>query len=275
MIRIKCPKCQKVLGLDESQAGMPALCPACKQKFMVPGSPAKQPAGAGKPGDKPAQTGPGAWKKPGTEEDDFSPYEFKDDGPPKLVEDKTVDDMVRFATRQKERERAWNQVGLPAKVLKIWAMVVVGLNLVTWLYIMLVLILFWHKQKQGFDTEPLFPFNGIPAQEFPALLVLVLWTGGFIVTLVITGFILAGTEKMKKLESWPLALTACILSILFMGFFGVAFGFWGVSVLFDKKVKAEFYKKPGLAGLEAEDAEDEEDDEDEEDEDDEDYDDED
>ena len=54
MIRVKCPKCEKVLGLDDSKAGSPALCPACKQKFMVPGTPAKAPASAAaKPDDKP------------------------------------------------------------------------------------------------------------------------------------------------------------------------------------------------------------------------------
>jgi DNA-directed RNA polymerase subunit RPC12/RpoP len=275
MIRIKCPKCQKVLGLDESQAGLPASCPSCRQKFMVPG--AKQPAGAGKPADKPAQD---VWKKPGTEEDDFKPYTFKDEGPPKLVEDKQVDDMVKFATRQRQRERAWNQVGLPAKVLKIWTLVVLTSNILWFFYLMMVLILFWHKQRQGIDSPPLFPFNDIAAENFPALLVFAVGVGGFLFACAICGMILSGVEKMKTLESWGWALTACILSIVFMGMFGIAFGFWGILVLVDKNVKAEFYRKPGLAGMEQDEAEaaaeeeDEEDDYEDEDDEEDDYDDE-
>ncbi len=36
MIRFLCPKCEKVLGIDEDKAGRQGMCPACGQKFVVP-----------------------------------------------------------------------------------------------------------------------------------------------------------------------------------------------------------------------------------------------
>jgi hypothetical protein len=269
MIRIKCPKCQKVLGLDDSTAGKPALCPACKARFMVPG-PAKAPAAAGagaKPGGPPApKSGPAqdTWKKPGTEEDDFKPYVLQSEPPRKKVEDKQVDDMVKFAMRQKERDRAWKQVGLPAKILKVTAMSELGTCILAFIYISVVIILFLHKQRQGANTEPLFPFNDIPAARFPAYLVWGLTFGGFVLACVVYGVVLTGAESMKKLESWGWAMAGCIVAMIFLAPFGLFFGGLGLSVLLNKDVKAEFYKKPGVGGVEEE--EEEEDDEDEEDE---------
>lgn len=37
MIHFRCPKCNKRLGVNESQAGKVGVCPECKGKFRVPG----------------------------------------------------------------------------------------------------------------------------------------------------------------------------------------------------------------------------------------------
>jgi hypothetical protein len=46
MIRVQCPQCDKKLGLDDSFAGRLGQCPACGQKFRIPGAPVPAPAPA-------------------------------------------------------------------------------------------------------------------------------------------------------------------------------------------------------------------------------------
>ena len=36
MIRVRCPKCRKMLGLDDSAAGAMGQCPACETTFRIP-----------------------------------------------------------------------------------------------------------------------------------------------------------------------------------------------------------------------------------------------
>jgi phage FluMu protein Com len=36
MIRVRCPKCGKLLGLDDSAAGAMGQCPACEETFRIP-----------------------------------------------------------------------------------------------------------------------------------------------------------------------------------------------------------------------------------------------
>jgi hypothetical protein len=43
MIRFKCPSCQKVMGVDDSNAGALAMCPACKTTFRIPMAPGGSP----------------------------------------------------------------------------------------------------------------------------------------------------------------------------------------------------------------------------------------
>ncbi len=53
MLRFPCPKCAKVLSVQESQAGAAARCPACGQKFRIP-TPATKPTAVKKPPPKAA-----------------------------------------------------------------------------------------------------------------------------------------------------------------------------------------------------------------------------
>ena len=39
MICLLCPKCQKVLSVSEANRGGIAQCPACGQRFRIPGAP--------------------------------------------------------------------------------------------------------------------------------------------------------------------------------------------------------------------------------------------
>jgi hypothetical protein len=64
MIRIKCPHCGKLLGINDTAAGTAALCPACKQKFRVPGVKAAGAPGANAPAGGPAKAPARAPAKP-------------------------------------------------------------------------------------------------------------------------------------------------------------------------------------------------------------------
>jgi hypothetical protein len=82
MIRVKCPKCEKRLGVDDTKAGGVAVCPECGQKFRIPGIPAKTAAAAQKSDPAKSATGkakpkpqPPARPKEAWEEEDSSPYE--------------------------------------------------------------------------------------------------------------------------------------------------------------------------------------------------------
>jgi len=44
MIRVKCPKCEKTLSIDDSKAGGVGSCPGCGQKFRIPGVKAEKSA---------------------------------------------------------------------------------------------------------------------------------------------------------------------------------------------------------------------------------------
>ncbi len=46
MIRMKCPKCEKKLAVDDSKAGGVAACPECGQRFRIPGTRQQTPASA-------------------------------------------------------------------------------------------------------------------------------------------------------------------------------------------------------------------------------------
>lgn len=36
MIKFRCPKCKKKIGVKDDLAGRPAKCPACQMKFRIP-----------------------------------------------------------------------------------------------------------------------------------------------------------------------------------------------------------------------------------------------
>jgi predicted nucleic acid-binding Zn-ribbon protein len=57
MLRIQCPQCAKALGIQESQVGAMARCPACGNKFRIPG-PARKPAPEKKQRPAPAVKAP-------------------------------------------------------------------------------------------------------------------------------------------------------------------------------------------------------------------------
>jgi hypothetical protein len=55
MIRFKCPKCQKAMGVDDSKAGALGMCPGCRATFRIPAA-AAPPVSVPAPAPPPLQS---------------------------------------------------------------------------------------------------------------------------------------------------------------------------------------------------------------------------
>jgi hypothetical protein len=275
MIRVKCPKCEKMLGMDDAKAGTLAGCPACGAKFRVPGEKASvQAAAKTKPGGKKIVKKvkkPDKTKRPwgGDEPDDFTPYVVAPaSGPDRPPDTSDADTMARHAERQQERNRAWREVGFPAKLMKIMGISMCVILFLAFAYVTVSIVLYVHqtamfqaagaREGQGvFKPKPLPPINQIVPQHLTAGGMEAISAGVLIFGLLYFGFIIAGAEKMKRLEGYGLAMTASILSLVTF----LPVGAVAIMALLKEEVKREF---PG--GKPAQDEEEELEDEDEDDE---------
>jgi hypothetical protein len=248
MIRVKCSNCDKTLGVDDAKAGKTVNCPECQTPIKVPKG-AKDKVVATK--EKPSK--PVKKVRPGDEEDDFDPYAVSKDTAPKM-EDQTeaMDDMVRFAEAQKKRQKAWNKVGPPAKLMKIEGMISCIVFILAFLWMFATVVLYEHQLKlartehtdggKGLGPpKPLVPLDmflvakdhaGFDNHWYVALL----FFGIMLFGLTFFGIIIAGAEKMKKLESYGLAMTGAILMIIAMPPVGVM----ALLALRDEQVLKEF-----------------------------------
>lgn len=256
MIRVKCPKCTKTLGFDERRSGAVGTCPQCGQKFKLPRrsvppapvSPGGKGTGDRRPAKAPPQKAPpqpAARHRREDLEDDLTPYQIQALEDNKPLEDERVDQMVIDAWRQREREKAWAAVGPAAKVMKIFGGIMAVLVIVAFFLVLGDCILYWFKMEQAaanpdnredYPIPRMFIFSNYPPGEAPAGMILGIATGATIFLLVMYGLIIAGAEKMKKLDSYGLAMTGSIIGIPFL--FGM--GALGLISILDKKVKRQF-----------------------------------
>jgi hypothetical protein len=119
MIRLKCPKCEKKLGVDDSKAGGVATCPDCGQKFRIPGaksaaasrekSKPEEPAAARKPaarGEKPAAK-PAAPARPSRPKED---WEEQDSSPYEVLEQDEATEEAKLVARDSFRDKEYEQL---------------------------------------------------------------------------------------------------------------------------------------------------------------------
>lgn len=255
MIRVKCPKCGKLLGVDDSRAGGMGACPACGQKFRIPGGKgpvAVKPPAA--PKTKPARP-PAALpkKKKIEEEEDTSPYAMEQaPASPEpqrrpRVEDEDEEDEdeeedegllsfeKEYARKKRKREEAAKLVKEPAKWLRL------ATKAFIWVQFGLAggNIFFWALGEA--------PFFGIFGKK-----VWQAWHPGAIIALIVAIpvvlwffgiLILIGADRMRRLEAYGFAVTACILSMLGLspaGFLAFPLGLWCFIVLLREEVKSQF-----------------------------------
>lgn len=213
MIAFHCAQCRHSLSLKDELAGKKIRCPKCQAVLQVPARPAAVPVAPAKRHSEP---------------DDYTPYGIE---PileiPEEIRGNKVDELVKVANRQKARNRAWNQVGLPAKWLKICALIFVTLWLATFAYVTLASVLYLHKYEQFIrkveggpkslnDLRWMWPVSEVVDRDAAPGYVFGIACSIFFPVMIIYGFILAGAESMKRLERYRLAMTGAILGILMM-----------------------------------------------------------
>ncbi len=251
MLRVACPNCSKSLGLPDNSAGKSVKCPQCQQVFKAPAAPSAKPVA------QPVKTT--APKKSSFEPDQPTAYTLREDKPTpeqlkKSAQGEEIDAMVVNAQRTKIRNKAWDKVGLPAKLVKRLALTACITWVCLYLFLLMVIVLANHtmetadpktgmiesgglKKRPGYlFIQDIFP--GLTPQNEPTRPVY-LWlycSGGLIVLLAIYGLQLAGAESMKKLESYRLSVFAMIVGTIFLNLFCIL----GLLALMDKGVQYEF-----------------------------------
>ncbi len=276
MIRVKCEKCGKVLGLDDAKAGGLAACPSCGAKFRVPGAKASAQAKTrpdAKSGAKKVKKPEANTKRPwvGNEPDDFTPYTVaQSTGPDRPPDTSDADQLARHALRQRERDRAWKEVGFPAKLMKIMGLSLSVILFIVFMYTSISVVLYVHQmsmfraagEREGggvFRPTVLPPFNNIVPRYMSAGALEGIAAGVLVFGLLYFGFILAAAEKMKKLEGYGMAMAGSILSLIVF----LPIGAVALMALLKEEVKREFPGgKPSMDEEELEDEEEEEEDED-------------
>jgi hypothetical protein len=225
------------LQVDDSKVGVLVKCPRCQERFRVPAAPSGPGAGAktkpvivksGASRPSPAASGPKPAPNPDKTsnlEDDLTAYGVQKEG--EEVEEDGGEDLVeKHITKTKRRERreqAFEAVAFPAKLISIPAMSLVIILIIVYLFLMWQILMYHYKIKN--KEEPTITLTA------PTWVVIVANTGWLLGAIVAAGMVVAGAEKMKKLQSYPWALGACCF---------LPFGVLGLMVLLRPEVKSEF-----------------------------------
>jgi hypothetical protein len=237
---IQCPECGRKLKVPETLQGKSVKCPGCQAVFTAT-------FGAGE--DAEEEEIPTAKRRaPEPEEEDEE--EARPRKKRREVADEDDDDDDDEEERRPRRRRgrpsrgvALGMVGGPGV-----ALMVVGILGLVCMPIGLVFNLIaiagagaGAGGNPGFQQRP-GQFGGDnPAMTmFSGTTGIILNVIGFVVSIVIV----LGAVKMRKLESYGLAMTSCILAMLPMVspccLLGLPFGIWGVVVLSKPEVKSAF-----------------------------------
>lgn len=237
MIQFSCFKCRHTLRLKDELGGKKVRCPKCQAVLGVPNPPAAVSSGSGVKADP---------------TDDLTPYHIEpiQEIAPEKKDDR-VDEMVRVANRQKMRNRAWNEVGPPAKWLKVASLVVVAVTVFSYGYVMLASVLYLHKYEQYLrkveggpkslnEIRWMWPLNEFLSRDTAPWFVAGTATGVLLLAVVVYGTILAGVESMKRLERYRLAMTAAILSVFALPVVTIPISIWAIAALRKPYVRYEF-----------------------------------
>lgn len=245
MLRVACPKCAKSLGLPDAAAGKNVKCPQCQQVFKAP----VENKTASKEPSNPSGFVIEEATAYGLKEDKPTPEQLK-----KSAQGEEIDAMVVDAQRNRIRAKAWERVGLPAKLVKRAALTACIFWVCTYLFLLMVIVLANHNMETsdpktgmiesgGKKVYPRYLFiqdmwPGLnPMQEATRPVYLWLYASGFlIVALTIYGFQLAGAESMKKLENYRLAMFSMLVGTFSLNLFAIL----GLLALMDKGVQYEF-----------------------------------
>ena len=228
-MKIKCPSCQKVLNIPPEAAGKVVKCP-CGKQLRAPAAPA-DPSPAPTPA---AQTA--ADQNPF---DDFpAPSSPATGFQPQAPQTPNPYASAPQAATSLRPAGSHGAAAAKVKPAAITLLIIISISMVLVVLDLLFRLLLGGALMAGGAG------NIAPEDEFAMM---ISGVGGIIVgfiMLICGGIIIAGTIKMMKLQSYGLAMTACILSMIPIlspcCCLGLPIGIWGIVVLMDPNVKAAF-----------------------------------
>jgi predicted Zn finger-like uncharacterized protein len=259
-IEITCPSCQRRLRVPDDLLGKLVKCPSCADTFRAAASepaPAAPPAHEEEPappinaqgeiirGDVPPRSA-----RPDRDREDD---EYADRGPRRRGRDREdreehEDRGSRRSRRRRDdddedyprwdgREAARNQVAGPAIGLMANGIISILLGL---FYIGMGVFMAVVASSAAASAPP--PPGGGPSTAEP-IMVGVMYGGMGLFIIAYACVILYGAIKLKRLESFGLAMTASIMSIVPCGqcwLLGIPFGIWALVVINRPEVKEAF-----------------------------------
>jgi predicted Zn finger-like uncharacterized protein len=239
--QIRCPSCDATLRVPETLLGKKVKCPKCQTAFT---------AAADTPGEpdegivnEPAT--PASGRRPALPDDDGgivnepSPRASRrrsddaDDEPPPEDEGEDEDRPRRRRRRRGGRGSVEAEAAVAGPAVAL--MVLGGLDLVL-IAVNVLLRLFGVGMMAAGGAGGRGADSDMMANMVGGII-------GSVIGLAFAVVILLGAVKMKKLESYGLCMTACILAMLPCGnccLLGLPFGIWGLVVLNKPEVKEAF-----------------------------------
>ena len=224
-IEFHCSGCQTLLRVPDGSAGRQAKCPQCDRLLDIPGDRLLD-IPADRLLDIPADSIAEPTARPTT-----NPFA---DPPPQ-----TRDSQSPF---QPPSSPAWQQAPAdPAVMWKIARSRVAGPAIGMMVYASLVLVVMTayaiFLAVVGLDELQMAQPPADAAERIGGIAVFVII---IVMYFAIYGTLLFGAVKMKRLESYPLAIIASILSMLPCCLLGMPLGIWSLVVLSDHNVKMMF-----------------------------------
>jgi predicted Zn finger-like uncharacterized protein len=225
--QIRCPSCDAALRVPESLLGKTVKCPKCQKTFLAETEEPAEPEGIVR---EPAPSA--ARRRPKPPED----VEDEEELPP---DEEFEEEEERPRRRKRRRRYAEAQAVVAGPAI---SLIIIGsLNLM-----IIVVLLVLRMLGLGFMAAGAGAGGRLGPADAQAVGFMIGNIIGTILALCFAGTILFGGVKMRKLEGYGLAMTACILSILPCGnclcfsLVPIGIGIWGLVVLNRPEVKDAF-----------------------------------
>jgi hypothetical protein len=230
-IEFHCSQCDKLLRVPDESAGKKSKCPHCGAISDIPRTFAGSPGAPSMPSLFGEPSGGAATSNPFSEAYRPGPAEGKVGPGPNPYQSPQAPIPTYAATQGPlTRRLIEGKVSGPATALVVVASLALFLLVVNTLVTVVV----------GVDKMALGPAPENQAERVGQVVGAVV---GGVVGLAIYTTVLIGALKMRKLESYSLAMTASILAMLPCSLccvFGLPFGIWSLVVLSDQHVKSAF-----------------------------------
>jgi len=250
---INCPNCNRVLNIPDSLFGKRVKCPSCNTVFTAEmtgaGSFEDESSGRGSPSSESEEVV--ARKRPAPPPDE---EEGREGEQPRVrrrpargredeedledsYEDSTAEDEYedeKVYRRRSRRRRAREAVAGPAIALMIFGITAMIINVI-------LMVLFIAVAMNQPPPDP--RLIAQPGASVGYQMGKYSWSVASFVGICFGGIVFLGASKMKNLESFGYAMTACIIALLpchYCCMLGIPFGIWGLIVLNRADVKSAF-----------------------------------